>query len=178
MTLIDAIQLISIRAVEKPDGSYFLRRVCRWYSREFNTALHLVEELPVDYVLQHYFESIYEDMDAEERKERIESLLEPAHKKKERVYQQEMEEMELEEFARFTAQQQKLDESKKEESDGLSNISVPAPGMPIPVSPMREPELVMNKNTPPPMPDIRMEFADPNLLDEDFDSIPEPPPKK
>lgn len=42
------------------DPDYKLRQIMRWYSREFCTPLHVVEELPLVSVLTHYFECHYE----------------------------------------------------------------------------------------------------------------------
>lgn len=176
-TLIDAVQLIALRSVVKPDGDYFVRRICRWYSREFHTPLHEVEELPLDYVLTQYFESTFEDMEEDERQERIDKLLEPEGKRRERIYQEELEEMEMEEFARFTEEQAKLE--AKEKNEQTLNVPIQPELAPIQLSnTMREAELIPNNkvNQPPPLPDIRFEF-DPNLDVEDFDSFPAPPPK-
>jgi hypothetical protein len=40
----------------KPTHDYSLRSIFRWYSEKFHTPLHLVEDLPVYDVMQHYYE--------------------------------------------------------------------------------------------------------------------------
>ncbi len=56
-------RILALAAVLTPesDPEYFLRRVFRWYSREFHTPLHEVERLPIDDVFQHYYECRWED---------------------------------------------------------------------------------------------------------------------
>lgn len=51
---------------DPPSSSYGLRRLFRWYSEKFHTPLHLVENLPVDYILQHHYEAHAEDLVASE----------------------------------------------------------------------------------------------------------------
>lgn len=53
------------------DPGYFLRKVHRWYSRNLNTPLHLVYDLPTEDVLQAYYETLYEDMTDEEMETHI-----------------------------------------------------------------------------------------------------------
>lgn len=52
------------------DHEYFLRRVFRWYGRTFSVSPHLVEQLPIDYVVRQYWEVRYEQM-VEEGDERM-----------------------------------------------------------------------------------------------------------
>ena len=57
------IQILAIQAVEEPDWEASYRDICREYARKFNTPLHIVEEeLPVEYVLTHYYESLFGDL--------------------------------------------------------------------------------------------------------------------
>lgn len=61
------LRLLALRAVLKPtkDPEYNLRRIFRWYSRTFNTPLHVVADLPLDDILQNYYEVTYEDLVSE-----------------------------------------------------------------------------------------------------------------
>ncbi len=59
----EALRLAAFVAVTRgTDPDYYLRRVHRWYSREFHTPLHLVDELSPDDVLRAYFEVNFETM--------------------------------------------------------------------------------------------------------------------
>lgn len=57
------IQLLALRAIAgggEWDG--YLRAVFRGYSKAFHTPLHEVEGLPLEYVLQHFWENYYENL--------------------------------------------------------------------------------------------------------------------
>lgn len=57
---IEAIQILALLSVEAPDKEAHFRKICRWYSREFYTPLHVViNELPFEEVLQHYYEQTF-----------------------------------------------------------------------------------------------------------------------
>jgi hypothetical protein len=75
MDLFEALQQRAMLGVVEPDDDAWLRRVFRHYSRAFSTPLHLVYELPLEDVLLAFFEDIFENMDEEDREERIEWLL-------------------------------------------------------------------------------------------------------
>jgi molybdopterin converting factor small subunit len=56
-----SIMLLSLDAIENPTIQDSYRRICRWYSKNFNTALHEVEGLDPEFVLRAYWEDyIYE----------------------------------------------------------------------------------------------------------------------
>lgn len=56
-----SIMLLSLDAIENPTIQDTYRRICRWYSKNFNTPLHDVEGLDPEFVLRAYWEDyIYE----------------------------------------------------------------------------------------------------------------------
>lgn len=64
----ESIRLLALQEVwssrhGEASGEYLLRRIMRDYSVWFHTPLHVVEELPVDDVLQAYWERHYEEID-------------------------------------------------------------------------------------------------------------------
>lgn len=65
------IRTLALREVvsERPTPEYQLRHIQRWYSKQFHTPLHMVEELPLDDVLQHYYEAWYETLASAEEGE-------------------------------------------------------------------------------------------------------------
>jgi len=75
MDLIESIQNQAMDAVVNPDDEAWMRRVFRFYSKRFATPLHLVPQLPLEDVLQAFFEEVFDDMDEEAREDRIEWLL-------------------------------------------------------------------------------------------------------
>lgn len=73
--LLRNLKLLAMHAVVTEPGEYTTRHIFRWYSREFGTPLHVVESLPLEDVLQHYFECQYEELAEEQRAETIRRLL-------------------------------------------------------------------------------------------------------
>lgn len=64
MHVFEAVRVIALRNVVKENNpDYFMRRVYRWYSKTFHTPLHVVDELPPEFILQHYWEEHFEDME-------------------------------------------------------------------------------------------------------------------
>lgn len=52
-----ALQILALQAVESLEWEPEYRRICRWYSTNFFTPLHIVEnDLEEEYVIKHYFE--------------------------------------------------------------------------------------------------------------------------
>jgi len=60
------LQTLALHAVLKKTGAYNLRYIFRWYSQRFHTPLHVVEALPLEDVLRHYYECEYEDLEPHE----------------------------------------------------------------------------------------------------------------
>jgi len=83
--LLKTIQIKALQSVIQPDSAAFLRSVHRWYSESFNTPLHVVYALPVDFVLTHYFESNYSSMEHEERAKTVRDLLETPEQRAKRL---------------------------------------------------------------------------------------------
>lgn len=65
---LQSLQILALDAVLSPDWEASYRHVCRWYSKEFSTPLHTVEDLPIIEVMTHYYEGCYEAMDEEKRR--------------------------------------------------------------------------------------------------------------
>lgn len=70
-----ALQTLALRDVLKESPEVNLNSVFRWYSREFHTPLHTVEELPIEYILQHYYEDSYLQMSKEDIAKERENLI-------------------------------------------------------------------------------------------------------
>ena len=60
----DAKTLALAAVLSDDDWRYYYRSICRWYSAKFSTTLHKVFDLPMEFVLQNFFESTFEDKDA------------------------------------------------------------------------------------------------------------------
>jgi hypothetical protein len=72
-------------AVLNPDRQAWLRHVCRQYSVTFHTPLHVVSELPVEQVLQAWFEHIFDEMPEQQRSEYAEVLSESEEEREKRL---------------------------------------------------------------------------------------------
>ena len=61
------LEIIALRSVStEKDAAYTYRKICRWFSREFSTSLPVVIKLPVEFILQHYYEDRFESLSEEE----------------------------------------------------------------------------------------------------------------
>jgi len=113
----DALKLLALRAVMKPDGEASYRSICRWYSTTFHTPLHLVDEIPEDEVLTAYFESTCENMEDPERQDLLSKLLETDEDRRRKALAKDLEEVESFEFARQMAQEEKQKRAKAKIAD-------------------------------------------------------------
>ena len=97
--LIHGLRISALLAAIKPDDDAIIRRIYRWYSREFSTPLTEVENLPLEQVLLHYFEDVYEKMKPEDRHDLAVTLLETPEEKAIREAEEEKSEEEMMELA-------------------------------------------------------------------------------
>jgi hypothetical protein len=56
------LQLKALDSIFNPDDLYLQRKICRWYSKEFNTPLDKVLKSPFDSILIHYYETQFEQI--------------------------------------------------------------------------------------------------------------------
>ncbi len=168
----DSVEAIRIRAlldvIESQDFLYHYRRVCRWYSKTFFTPLHEVEELPMDYVLQQFFETQFEDMKAPERKKLAIELTETEKEKKKRIKEEKRKSDEA--FLKKIAKK-----AKQDEVEALEKLQKEAASAAKKIAELSEKEML--GPTKPPLPDISMAFENGNLSEEE-ESIPLPPRKR
>ena len=81
----EAIKAKAMLAILKPDMDYHLRKIYRWYSKTFATPLNDCYDLPIEFILQEYFEEYFEGLEEEDREFAIEELLETEDQRKARV---------------------------------------------------------------------------------------------
>jgi len=81
---VNDLQKIALLAVLQPDDDAFIRRIYRWFSTTFHVPLPDVDDLPLDYVLLHYFEANFEQLDDDQKHNKIISLLETVEEKRQR----------------------------------------------------------------------------------------------
>lgn len=167
--LAKALQLIALRDVMQGTIDYHLRYVFRWYSRTFATPLHVVSGLPLDHVLQHFYECKYEDMDEHEREEERKRLLQSEKERLEETIAEERRQLddlgkaqEDDEYFRRAEQEAALHNKKTEDKK-------PEPEQwAIPKAPSLEQGLKPGDKLPP---DIQMVFTEREKLDEMVEAI-------
>jgi hypothetical protein len=57
-----AIERQALASVEEQNGEWFMRYICRWYSKTFSTPLDSVLDQPEEEVLLAYFEDKFENL--------------------------------------------------------------------------------------------------------------------
>lgn len=169
----EALQLLALRAVEKPDGEARLRGICRWYSKTFHTPLHVVEELDEDDVLTAYFESIYEEMEESERQDIMRQLLETDEQKAARARARDEEAAESFEFARRMADEARIAAAKKKISD-VKEVVRPASTLSAPARLVTKALSEVEKLEP----DVSVRFVDPIAFEKELEGFGEMGPKK
>lgn len=84
MDYLGDLQRIAMAAVESPTYDDFMRRIRRWFSKEFHVPLPQVDDLEDEYLLLNYFETQFEDLEPEERRNKILELIETEVERKAR----------------------------------------------------------------------------------------------
>jgi len=164
-----ALKIIALNNVVNGSEDYELRRIFRWFSKTFNTPLHYVEELPIETVLQHYYENAYEELRSEDYREfeqEWSELIENEKERKERLQKAEAEKASEEEFLRISQEMAKKAAEKK-------SITLKGVGEQVPKIEEKVPDSgTLGKETLPAVPEIKMSFlseSDFSLLAEDLD---------
>jgi len=109
MHTIDAVKLNAFASVtiDGHDPEYFYRHILRWYSKAFTTPLEEVYDLPIDFVLQHFFECRYEDMSDEKRDAERLKLLETPQAVKLKKLQHDADEVDEYEFLQASTDEER-----------------------------------------------------------------------
>ena len=137
----------------------------RWYSHEYHTPLDAVENLPLEDILQHWFESTYEGREDEDIQAEINRLLVTEEKLSEMRRQEDAEDADQWEFGR----EAEAEEAAKKAAAPFAKVQEELK-MSLPESTLAVPATLP--------PDVHMTFDDINL-----DAFPDtdalgPPSKK
>lgn len=173
--ILDAVRIQAMRATIRPDEEAIIRKICRWYSREFNTPLHTLDELPIEYILLHYFEEMYEKLKPEERHDLAVKIIETAEEKEIREAEEKKSEEELIEMAK--ADNDRINAFKlraKQSLDSLKEIDSVGPNVKAkPKKPNKIPKLAIPSKED----EVIVSFEE--KLDSELEkSALGPPPKK
>jgi primosomal protein N' len=157
------------------------RRICRWYSQKFVTPLHEVEELPTEYILQHFFEYQFEDMGKAERKKLALEMTQTEAEAKAKAKDEEDKSDDA--FLKKTAKDARKMEKKrladlaKQAEATAKMLAAIADKEFLPIPPEKPRGNPKPKANPAP-PDFGLSFDESGNLVGDEESIPVPPPRK
>jgi len=116
MSWINDLKALAMQSVLKEDLDYLLRDIFRWYSKEFVTPLHVVETLPLEDVLRHYYEVKYAELSEHERLEEIDRLLLTEEALRIRKEQEDADDADAFEYAKAA---EKVEKSKAQAKEDL-----------------------------------------------------------
>lgn len=137
MSKIDDIKKIALSSVLEGDDEAFIRHLFRWYSKTFFTPLAEVELLPLEYILLHYFETQYEELDSTDKHNLIIHLLESPQEREARKKQEALnEELFLKEVEAEAVLQSKDPEEYKRQQIALRKKGLKKPELPKPEEPI------------------------------------------
>lgn len=146
---------LGAKAPDAPEA--WLRSVFRWYSREFHTPLHVVPELPMEDILLHYYECLYdqyEDIEIDAEKVR---LTETAEERQQRAIAAVRE---AEDVDQLVERIQKREAQKAQEAQEKRKAPQVAPERTAPGSGRRMPQVSIPRTPPKDETVLRMDFAD------------------
>ncbi len=176
---VEAAQIAAFAAVtiDDYDSEYFYRHVFRWYSEKFHTPLHEVLDLPLDFILQHYFEVYYEGMTEVQRDEARTKLHETKEQRRQRMIREEAEAADAEEFAQQVAEEEAARAKEAAEST-IDKEKKKIAQLPVD----DRPRAMRADHAPPvfpsalPTPDIKMTFVDDEELEKLIEGYGDAPP--
>lgn len=160
MDLFTAIRLRALKAVVQPDQEYFYRRIMRWYSKTFFTPLAQVEDLPVEDVLQAYYEEEFANMSPEDLEKTRDEMLVTPEQHYESILAEEADEAEMFETSRIlqAEEQRKKLEARKLKDQKIADVQHRQAG---PIKPVELPETELPTAQPMKPPgNISMTFMD------------------
>lgn len=187
LDLLKAIRLLAYDAVTRKGSEYILRFIFRWYSREFSVPLPQVDEIPLEDVLQAFFECRYEQMDEHEREDEESKLRETQPERLEREAREKRESEDDDDFLR-----EAIAEARRANADAARGprdldepidpdlgrrVALPIMGEKLPQSFQEVADKADAKLKEIP-PDIDVKFVGEGELDLDDWDICGPPPKK
>lgn len=84
LELLEAVRAQALRAVMRPDAEALLRRIYRGMAEKYHIPLDRIDQLPLLWLLQHYYEGVFENMSEEDRIEAAGELAETPEERRER----------------------------------------------------------------------------------------------
>ena len=156
---------------DNPDvEAHFLRNVFRWYSKEFNTPLHQVIELPLVDVMLHYYECQYENMEEPQLEAERLRLTETEEDREAREKAEKDDSDEVAALIEEIAQHERERLAKRDGKTGIGAGKTPGLALSDSVNRPKDPkplkEAVLNEAES--IPVLKMVFEDPESFDLDI----------
>lgn len=117
------IRLLALHNSYFKTSEYGERLLCRWYSKEFHTPLPEVEKLDTSYILLHYWECHYADIEEERLNYDAVILTETQEEKVERLRKEEEEKKVEQMFLKQAEEEAKRIKEKKPQN--VSDLKMP-----------------------------------------------------
>jgi hypothetical protein len=127
MPLVDDIKKISLNAIINPDSEANFRKICRSYSKKFHTPLHQVAQLPLEFILQAFFEDLFDEMDDDELRKQAQLAIETLE---ERQAREKAEEDFMEALEQEALEEQKKDLASLKDKSSLKPKDIQEPEQP------------------------------------------------
>ena len=162
MNVYKAIKLLSFRNVtsQDADAEYILRKIFRWYSKTFYTPLHTIPDLPLEDVLQAYYECHYEELNLDQLEEERKLLIITPEEEEETNKQKDANAAESFEFMKEVEEEEKA-KAKPSQSKTISDTPIESKqsGLVTPVESKPQKEHISPIEL---LPDIVMQFEELN----------------
>lgn len=135
MDLYTAIRIRAFRSVQVADKEYLIRSMLRWFSKTFFTPFETVEAMPLEDVMQAFYEEKYASMSEDDLEAEREELLVTDEQKLKRIMDEEASDAEMFEMARAIAEDEAKKKAGKKTADAtkgqemISPLRHPVPGL-------------------------------------------------
>lgn len=104
MHVFEALKYKALRDTLRPNTDYYIRKVARWYSKTFATPLTEAFELPLEHLLQAFYESRFENMEQEDIDEELREMTETEEERKTKKTEEEKEQAAEDELLRLSVE--------------------------------------------------------------------------
>jgi hypothetical protein len=160
MDVYQAIRIRALRSVLSPDSSYLIRKIIRWYSKTFHMPLAQVEDIPIEDLLQAYWEERYEGMSEDQLAAEREELLTSPEARYERILAEEAEEAEMFEMGKIVAAEEAAKKRAQVSKPSDQPLTPLQHQTPQPIRELPEADLPVTKLPKEMPPGITMTFVD------------------
>lgn len=169
----EAIRVLALLAVLEQDNEYWLRFIRRWYSHHFHTPLVAVEDIPMAFVLQNFYEAFYERQDEDKLEAERQDLAKTAEERWQDVMKQAVAKAEDADFQRFAEAQAEAERVLREAKAKALGKTIPGkvPAKAEVPNPFNNRAPVAEAKLPDvqvPETDVKLTFVSPEALEDEI----------